>query len=198
MKKAAPARPGGRSERVKTAVFDAVEHLIADNTGELPSMAAIAERAGVNPTSLYRRWGDVNILVAEVATERLVRDLPVPDTGSLRGDLTGWAGNVARNLNSRKNSALLRIMTATARASRTARDLNSLPIGRRIAELEAMLLRARERGEYAPEIMDILDFVLAPIYLRVLFIGAIGEKDFVEKLVDRLLSSRIQMRPQKK
>jgi hypothetical protein len=88
-------------------------------------------------------------------------------------------------------------MTATARASRTARDLNSLPIGRRIAELEAMLARAKTRGEHAPEIMDILDFVLAPIYLRVLFIGTIGEKDFVEKLVDRLLDPHTQMRSKK-
>jgi len=188
MKKPAPARPGGRSERVKTAVFDAVEHLIADDPSGIPSMAAVAERAGVNPTSLYRRWGDANILAAEVATERLVRDLPVPDTGSLHGDLTGWASNVARNLNNRKNSALLRIMTATARASRTARDLNSLPIGRRIAELEAMLARAQKRGEYAPDLMDILDFVLAPIYLRVLFMGAIRDAEFVGRLVDRVLS----------
>lgn len=189
MKKPAPARPGGRSERVKTAVFDAVEHLIAEGSGEVPSMATIAERAGVNPTSLYRRWGDASILAAEVATERLMHDLPVPDTGSLRGDLTGWAGNVARNLNSRKNSALLRMMTATARASRTARDLASLPIGRRIAELEAMLARAKARGEYAPDIMDILDFVLAPIYLRVLFMGAVREAIFVARLVDHVLSA---------
>ena len=187
MKKPTPARPGGRSEHVKTAVFDAVERLIADGSGEVPSMAAIAERAGVNPTSLYRRWGDANILAAEVATARLMHDLPVPDTGSLRGDLTGWASNVARNLGSRKNAAMLRIMTATARASRTARDLNSLPIGRRVAELEAMLARAKKRGEYAPDIMDILDFVLAPIYLRVLYIGGIGEEDFVGKLVGRVL-----------
>jgi hypothetical protein len=47
-------RPGGRSRRITEAVFDAVESLLADAPSELPSIAAIAQRAEVNPTTLYR------------------------------------------------------------------------------------------------------------------------------------------------
>src|ERR1700677_3732726 len=91
-------RPGGRSSRVRKAVFEAVEGLLVERPGDLPSMADIAGRAGVNPTSLYRRWHDVRILAGEVAVERLMRDLPVPDTGSLRDDLIGWGAAAARGL----------------------------------------------------------------------------------------------------
>jgi hypothetical protein len=186
--RAPSVRPGGRSSRVKSVVFDAVEALVTDNPGELPSMGAIAARAGVNPTSLYRRWGEVSVLAAEVAVDRLVRDFPVPDTGSLRGDLTGWAGAEARSLSGRKNSALLRIMTATAQASPRADGAGALPIARRLEELETMLARARQRGEYVPKIWEVLEIVLAPIYLRILFLGPIKDASYVVGLVNRALS----------
>src|SRR5277367_4263928 len=105
-------RPGGRSSRVKEAVFAAVEALLAENPNDLPSMTAIAERAGVSPTSLYRRWGEVRLLAGAVAVDRLMQELPVPDTGSLREDLIGWASAAARSLSNRRDQALLRIMTA--------------------------------------------------------------------------------------
>ena len=109
MKKRSPAaRPGGRSSRMKEAVFAAIEELLAENPGDLPSIAAIAERAGVNPTSLYRRWGDARKLAGAVAVDRLMREMPVPDTGSLRGDLVGWATTAAKSLSKGGTVSMLR------------------------------------------------------------------------------------------
>jgi AcrR family transcriptional regulator len=151
-------------------------------------MAAIAERAKVNPTSLYRRWRDVRLLAGNVAVDRLMRELPMPDTGSLRDDLIGWAASVARSLSTRRNVALLRIMTAMPEPGIASTDLSELPVGRRVRELEAMLLRGEKRGERAPELMDILELVLAPIYLRALFLGPLKSATGVERLVDRALA----------
>jgi AcrR family transcriptional regulator len=182
------SRPGGRSLRVKDAVFAAVEDLLAENPDELPSMAVIAERAGVNPTSLYRRWGEARLLAGAVAVDRLMRDLPVPDTGSLRGDLIGWASGAAQSLSSRRNQALLRLLTAVPAVGTTVEKLRDLPIGRRIGELEEMLSRGRARHEATPGMMDVLELVLAPIYLHALFLGPMTGGDGVARLVDRALS----------
>lgn len=183
MAKKPPSRPGGRSARVRDAVFDAVEALMAQNKGALPSMAEIASRAGVNPTSLYRRWGDTKYLAAEVAFDRLNRDFPIPDTGSLRGDMLGWASAAARHLSERKNSMLLRIIAADAQSPR------ALPIEQRGAELEAMLDRARKRGEAAPDLLEMFEIVMAPIYSRLLFFGPIhNPADYAARLVDRALA----------
>src|SRR5277367_2743515 len=95
-------RPGGRSSRITAAVFEAVESLLAETPSEVPSISAIAQRAKVNPTTLYRRWTDARELVAAVAVGRLMRDNPVPDTGSVRGDLIRWGNSVARSLSSRR------------------------------------------------------------------------------------------------
>ena len=63
-------RPGGRSARVRDAVHKAVVELLAD--GEIDvAIPKIAERAGVNPTSIYRRWGSRDHLLLDAAVTRL-------------------------------------------------------------------------------------------------------------------------------
>lgn len=187
MSKPLPKRPGGRSSRIKNAVFDAVEALLGESPGEMPSMAAIAERSQVNPTSLYRRWRDVRTLVAEAAVERLMRDQPVPDTGSLREDLIGWAESVARMISTERDLSLLRTVALSSPGAGEETEMMNMPIGRRIAELHAMLERGRQRGETAPSVGDLIEIVLAPLYLHALFLGPIKEPKGVSRLVDRAL-----------
>jgi len=183
-------RPGGRSRRITEAVFDAVEALLAEVPSEVPSIAAIAQRAEVNPTTLYRRWTDAHELVGAVAVSRLMRDNPIPDTGSVRGDLIRWGNSVARSLSTRRNITLLRILTATPAAGAAIPDMRSLrdlPIGRRVVELETLLARGKKRGETPPRVMDVLELVLAPIYLHSLFLGPLRDNS-VDRLVDRALA----------
>jgi len=188
MAKQAGTRPGGRSRRVQEAVFAAMEDLLAESPGDLPPLAAVAARAGVNPTSLYRRWRDSRNLAGAVAVARLMREFPVPDTGSLRGDLIGWATSAALSLATPGDVALLRILTAVPRPDGIVSDLHDLSIGPRVAELEAMLARGAARGENVPAILDVLEIVLAPIYLRAFFIGPFESAEGIERLVERLLS----------
>jgi AcrR family transcriptional regulator len=190
MPKTPVKRPGGRSSRITQAVFDAVESLLTETPSEIPSIAAIAERADVNPTTLYRRWNDARELVGAVAVSRLMRDNPVSDTGSVRGDLIRWGNSVARGLSTRPNVTLLRILTATPSVGAAVSDMRSLrelPIGRRVVELEAVLARGKKRGEITPKVMDVLELVLAPIYLHGLFLGPLRGAS-VDRLVDRALA----------
>jgi hypothetical protein len=59
--------------------------------------------------------------------------------------------------------------------------------GRRVVELETVLARAKKRGEIAPKVMDVLELVLAPIYLHGLFLGPLRDAS-VDRLVDRALA----------
>src|ERR1700733_10000294 len=110
---AVKSRPGGRTARTKGAVFEAVTDLVTERGHAAVSMADIAERAGVAATSLYRRWGDVRVLIMEVATEQLMRDKPLPDTGSLAGDLRKWARSIAAGLKSAEGSSFFQALAAT-------------------------------------------------------------------------------------
>jgi len=165
-----------------------MEALLAENPGELPALTTVAARAGVNPTSLYRRWTDARTLAGAVAVARLMQTYPVPDSGTLRGDLLGWANSAALSLATREDTALLRILTAAPRLDGTVTEPRDLPIGPRVVELETMLARAAARGEKVPSLFDVLEIVLAPIYLHAFFLGPIESVEGVDRLVDRLLA----------
>jgi AcrR family transcriptional regulator len=188
MKKSETVRPGGRSQRVKSAVFAATEAMMVENPHSLPSMGEIAARAGVNPTSLYRRWGTVSRLVTDVAIEQAMRDFPVPDTGTLRGDLTGWADVIARRLGKPDSTGLFRALAANVGIEDKHLRERIEALARRGDELNIVLDRAKARGEPAPALSDVLEVVAAPIYFHVLFFGPVQETGYAARLVDRLLT----------
>ncbi|MGV9270964.1 helix-turn-helix domain-containing protein, partial [Kitasatospora sp. NPDC003701] len=84
-------RPGGRSARVQQSVHRAVRELEAELGRDALTVPLIAARAGVTPSTVYRRWGDLRELLSDVAVERLRPDAPPADLGSLRADLAAWA-----------------------------------------------------------------------------------------------------------
>ena len=64
-----PARPGGRSARIQATVYQTVKGLLETMPREELSFPLIAAQAGVTPSTLYRRWGDIQQLLADVAVE---------------------------------------------------------------------------------------------------------------------------------
>ena len=180
-------RPGGRTARTKEAVFEAVAALIAEREVHEIAMTDIAERAGVAATSLYRRWGDIRVLVMEVAVKELIREHPLPNTGSLRGDLDVWARNIAKSLCSREGSSFFRALIATTMPAGTHETARAAALTPRATQIITMLERARERGEKTPSTSDVLDHLLAPLYVRALF-GSPADEAFAESLVERLLT----------
>ena len=181
-------RPGGRTARTRATVFATVEALLAEKPPGEVSMVEIAERAGVAATSLYRRWGDVRTLLMEVAVERLMRDWPLPDTGTLRGDLLAWIKAVAASLANPAGSIFFRVYVGTTPSSADRNSGRAQAVMRRIEQIDAMLERARMRGETAPEVFEVTDHLLAPIYMRALF-GFPADEATAEGLVTYLLNA---------
>ncbi|KQO62677.1 TetR/AcrR family transcriptional regulator [Curtobacterium sp. Leaf261] len=181
----AATRPGGRSSRVLGAVYTAVGELVGEGAERI-SFPVIAERAGVNPTTLYRRWDDVNALLEEVTVAALTRDgESLPDTGSLDGDLTEWATVIARDIRRPERTRYLRAM-ASARVDLVA----ECPVTDcRLEQAAEIVTRAEGRGESAPTAQQILDHVVAPLYYRVIVALAIDD-DYARHLVRDVLSMR--------
>src|ERR1700727_1998188 len=107
-------RPGGRSAAVLNSIKVAVEQLVAEKGRERVTIPMVAERAGVNPTSIYRRWGDLQTMINDLATYRLDPNRPIPDTGDLRADLLEWSCEIIRHYSNPVNAALLRGGAASA------------------------------------------------------------------------------------
>jgi AcrR family transcriptional regulator len=176
-----PLRPGGRSARVRAAVHHAVEELLAEGPSEALTMPVIAARAGVHPTTVYRRWGSLADLLADVATSRFSGDIVVPDTGTLRGDLERWAAAVATDL---ADPDVLALMRATIGSGP---DGGCACVADRQDQLAAMLDREAARGGQPPSVNATADLILGPLYYRALFLGEPADATWARGLVSTLL-----------
>lgn len=176
------SRPGGRSARVRADVHRAVTELIGENSDTV-TIPAVAERAGVAATTVYRRWGDVDALRTEVALEVLTADTAVPDTGDLRRDLAIWCDFLVTDIARPERTAFLRALIGSTKDDTG----KSHCLDKRESQLETILRHARDRGEPTPTLDDVMDVLVAPLYFRVLF--GLGGVDVAHSrsLVDRLL-----------
>ncbi len=179
METTAPAakRTGGRSALVLGAVKRATEELIEEKGRERLTVPMIAERAGVNPTSIYRRWGDLPTLINEIATYRLDPARPLPETGALRDDLTGWAREIVEHYSTPVNAALLR------GGASVAGERESDCLRNRRAEATIFVGRHPEAG-ITPD--QVIDHLVAPIIYRVIFLPWSLDDTTAERLVSDL------------
>ncbi|BAJ26292.1 MULTISPECIES: TetR/AcrR family transcriptional regulator [Kitasatospora] len=180
-------RPGGRSARVGAQVHQAVTELIGERGYGNFTVGEVAARAGVADSSIYRRWGSLEALLTDVALTRLNARSPMPDTGTLAGDLRTYAAQVAREITGPDGPAVLHLAIALSGSGEQGVRAGQELRAERTRQLQSVLDRARERGEDAPDVLELLDHVLAPMYVRVLFGMVPLAPEYVDGLVDRLL-----------
>ncbi|MFF3249147.1 TetR/AcrR family transcriptional regulator [Streptomyces sp. NPDC002870] len=86
MSSSLPSRGRPRDPRSHEAIVSATAELIAEVGYAATSIGAVAARAGVGKDTIYRRWPGKPELVFE-AVFTTADHAPVPDTGTLTGDL---------------------------------------------------------------------------------------------------------------
>jgi len=162
-------RTGGRSARVREVVCEATLALLEDGVGTA-SVPQVAARAGVAPSSIYRRWGSWEGLVADAFLMSSQTAITIPDTGSLRQDLVDYATSVAQYLDSSRGHAVARaaVTAVTAGASPDLDHHRRQFWAERFLAASDMVERGRSRGEVAPETDGrvLLEMVVAPLHFR--------------------------------
>lgn len=167
MNSKAGLRPGGRSARVQAAVHQATHALLAEQGRASLTVPLIAARAGVTPSTIYRRWGELADLLADVALDRWRADTEPADTGSVLGDLLAWAEQYREEMGSDVGQAMLRDVLL-------GRKHGELPVPQQCAaytqsQLEGILERGRAKAQAVPTAESIMDSVVAPTIYRILF-----------------------------
>ena len=163
-------RPGGRTAAVRAAVLRATGEMLVESGLQGLELTAVAERAGVGKSTVYRRWGSVPALVTDLLCDMAAQSLQRADTGSLRGDLRANAALVRRTLmNPRQGRLFKAIIAASSCDDRTAAALSTF-YDRRVAEWAGCVADAVARGE-APTGTDAaaaIRQVSAPLYYQFL------------------------------
>jgi AcrR family transcriptional regulator len=176
-------RVGGRSARIQSAVHEAVKRLSAETNREDLTVPQIAAEAGVTPSTIYRRWGDLSALLADVAVERLRPVADPEDTGAVTTDLRAFIEQFVEEMSSPVGRALIRDVFSPPG--------EAFPIqccGFTRQHLATIVSRAKARGETPFEIDEVIDHVVAPIIYHILYGDLEPTRDYCHGLLNRLRS----------
>jgi AcrR family transcriptional regulator len=155
MKPEAPARGRGRprSEEAHRAILAAVVELLPEQGLAGLTIEAVAVRAGVGKTTIYRRWKTKNELIVAAIEELRPPEEP-PDTGSLVGDLSAVVAAQRQRL---ATSSLPRVLPRVLGEAMENPELHAEIVSRAIEPIRRMLATAIERAIERGELRDDLD-----------------------------------------
>ncbi|WP_329546389.1 TetR/AcrR family transcriptional regulator [Streptomyces sp. NBC_01356] len=176
-------RPGGRTARVRAAVLRAAGDVLAEQGFAHLDLADVARRAEVGKTTVYRRWGSVTGLVADLLSDMAEQSLPRVETGSVLGDLRANAALVRRTLADPRQGALFRAVIAAAAGDvRTGEALRRF-YDVRVAEWAPCVEQGVVRGELpvGTDAATVVRAVSAPLYYCLLTGGVAPGEDDAER-----------------
>jgi AcrR family transcriptional regulator len=156
---------GDITRALRSAVL---EELAAVGYGRF-SIEAVARRAGVGKTAVYRRWHSKLDMVLEVVSGPIGRRLRLPDTGSLAGDVAVLVNAATAALHHPLASQIIPdLLAEAARTPQLARTLGDALRANQRHVGDVLVSRAVARGELPagadPEVA--VDLVVGPVYWR--------------------------------
>jgi AcrR family transcriptional regulator len=153
------------TEAIRAAVF---EELASVGYARM-SIEGIARRAGVGKTAVYRRWKSKLHLVLDVVSALAVLGLPVPDTGSLEGDLRLLYEVTSRALRHPVASQIIPDLQAeAARNPEIAEAMQKALRDGQEGVASKIIAAAEQRGELRRGVDEelALDLISGPLYWR--------------------------------
>jgi len=170
---------------VDNAILRATMDLVAEDGYRAVSIEGIAAKAGVSKQTVYRRYRSKGEAILDALAAFALGKLPVPDTGTLRGDLVELLTatfEAQQGISGVLNRALAAESIQDEAFAHQVWDRLILP--RRDA-VRALLARARTRGEVTHPGDDFLiDLVYGPMWYRLLFGRDALDAAYAEQLAD--------------
>lgn len=166
----AGVRLGGRSARVREAVIRAALELLEECDVADLSVERLAGRAGVNKTTIYRRWRDLDGLIGDVLMQLGTLHVPIPDTGDFDRDLAELAESLREAISGQAGGKVVAALAAAAARSQRAGEVLRGFLRQRFQQAEIIVRRAADRGELSEDIdgLGVIETLGAPFYLRLL------------------------------
>ncbi|MFE3580205.1 TetR/AcrR family transcriptional regulator [Streptomyces vinaceus] len=146
-----PSRRSRITPEREAELHEAVLDLLREVGYEALTMDAVAARTKSSKATLYRQWGSKPELVARALRCTQPMSLREIDTGSLRGDFALMVQH-SDDAQMAKDTALMRgLAHAVHESPELHKALRELLVDPEINGLQALLQRAVDRGEIAPD-----------------------------------------------
>jgi AcrR family transcriptional regulator len=192
--------PKRRGEVVVRRVLETTLQQLADVGYERLSVPEVAALAGLNKTSVYRRWPTKAALVREALQGSMGQPGDAPDTGSLRGDMMALTRFAMAFAQSPVGMGVLRVLLAEGFNPEVRGFANAM-----FSEQEAqghvlVFKRAIQRGELSAnaDIPTAVSAVAGALMQRIFIEQLEANEAYLERLIDFVLFGLQGQRAQSK
>lgn len=149
-------RPGRKRDHTRDPeILQAALEVLAESGYDGMTLDMVAARAKAGKATLYRRWPSKAELVLDAVacmkkSSSALEDLP--DTGTLRGDLLAMIRPHSLEESEQKMQVMAGLVSMLARSPELVDAANAAIVQPRAAINRALLQRAKDRGEVAPDV----------------------------------------------
>lgn len=180
------ARPGGRTADVTRRVHRAIIDLLIEGGVHSCTIKAVAKRAQIERSTLYRRFPDKWEAIIDALMARAASDV-MPDLGrSFAEDLSSVLHKLKVTLESPLGRALLEV--AIELRAHDGAEYPRAYFDRRMEQLAPMFEAAISRGELPAHVDREALFIAAagPIYFRMFIAGRPVDDDYIASIVSSI------------
>lgn len=172
---------------MRSAVLSAARDELLKKGFDDFAIGDVAAAAGVQKTSIYRRYKTRAALVLEVVLETADEGIAIPDTGTLGGDVSLLLQRMRAFLVSPVGQALAAI--AHQRGDEELESAQRSFWEKRFERLSVLFDRAQERGEIPPatDRSLFLSMVIGPLWYRLFLTREPFDSQLIHDLVARVL-----------
>ena len=187
-RRTAGVQQAGRAKRVVDNVMEATRIELSRVGYAALRVEDVASEAGVNKTTIYRRWPTKADLVRDAILQFQIRGDVLPDTGNLKSDLLAYFKEM---LKMSKNDMWRGVLTTLTNRTDPAIDQLAHELRREEqARRTNVVQRAIDRGEL-PKAVDpalIAEMIAAPIMRGLLTFNDKVTARHVESVIDTVLA----------
>jgi len=184
------ARAAGRprSDASHRAILEAAHAILVETGLKSFSIEAVASRAGVARTTIYRWWPDKSMLVNESFLNAVQPQINFARTDSPSDDFRSFLASLAKALSGPDGRIAASVVAQAQSDSETQRmflEEFSTPLRRHSA---ALLQAGINRGQFRPDlnVSRVLDAAIGAVYLRLLLGQTLG-RSWVREMADTIL-----------
>lgn len=194
----APGRPKlVRGEAVVQRVLDAAMQELAQSGYKGFRIEEVAKIAGVNKTTVYRRWPTKSDLVRDAITAGTAGKVTMPNTGSLRSDLVAFGRIFVERVTSHVGKCIFRMLSAEGSDPEVIDIIKAMRARNEVLP-RTLIANAVARGEVAPgtDGIILIQALIGALHHRVFMMSTPVDEAFLTSLVDLLCHGALR-RPER-
>lgn len=184
------ARPevDGRVERSKRVVLETTYRLLTEVGLSGVSVDEVCRKSGVAKTTIYRHWSSREALLLD-ACATMGPKSQAPDTGSFKGDIGTFVGQIAQRLRTAPWAMVLPSIVDAAERDQQLAKVQARIHGEMRSPVRMIVERAQHRGEL-PKRLDpshVIAQILGPLFYRRWFSREPLDERFLDGIVARMV-----------